>query len=155
MFPSSPSHYNQIMLWTYLFQIHLIRIVPGFEKLASPLLLQRHHHYVISPERKMQSTVYHNLDVLKDHCHISKDIVHKWYLQVNGFLDKQNPVWLRKQMQFCPEDSFLYETQWSFNINTFTNTNTNTFTKELFISGLGPLCYVAYLFWCIFGKDSE
>lgn len=45
---------------TYLLQIHLIRIVPGFGKLARALLLQRYNHDVISPrkEKKRVKSVF-------------------------------------------------------------------------------------------------
>lgn len=41
-----------LRLHTYLLQIHLVGVVPGFEKLASALLLQWHYHNIISPAKQ-------------------------------------------------------------------------------------------------------
>lgn len=35
----------------YLLQIHLVRTIPGFEKLAGALLLQRYHDNIITPAK--------------------------------------------------------------------------------------------------------
>lgn len=87
---------------TYLLQIHLIRIVPGFKKLASALLLQRYYHNVISPRKKrIFVNIWYSRPCQRS-MHFSKDKSSPLG-EYNGhcFLDNENILWRQEQIQNC------------------------------------------------------